>query len=107
MARWPGLGSASAATPNRCSYQLQTNAGSLRYASGVASCMGSYCAQRPGLGLAEGRDAGFLADAGAREHRELGRPGQGARRRLQGVVGTGIVEPLAHGSLLGRVLPAA
>ena len=61
----------------------------------------------PGLGLAEGGDAGLLADAGAGEHREPGRPGQGARRRLQGVVGSRIVEPVAHGSLLGRVLGAA
>ncbi len=30
MAWWPGLGSAAAATPKRCSYQLQTKAGSLR-----------------------------------------------------------------------------
>ena len=59
-----------------------------------------------GLGLAERRDAGLLADAGSREHREPGRPGHGACRRLQGVVCVGIVEPLAHLSLLGRVLPA-
>jgi len=59
------------------------------------------------LGLAERRDAGLLADAGAREHREPGRPGHGPRRRLQCVVRVGIVEPLAHLSLLGRVLPAA
>jgi hypothetical protein len=58
------------------------------------------------LRLAERGDAGLLADAGPREHREPGRPGQRARRRLQGVVGTGNVEPLAHGSLHGRVLPA-
>ncbi len=47
MARCPALGSAAAATPKRCSYQLHTKAGSLRYASGVASSIGSYFAQRP------------------------------------------------------------
>ena len=60
-----------------------------------------------GLGLAEGGDAGLLADAGSGEHREPGRPGQGAGCRLEGVVGSRIVEPVAHGSLLGRVLRTA
>ena len=60
----------------------------------------------PGLGLAERGDAGLLAHAGSREHGEPGRSGDGARRRLEGVVGTRVVEPVAHGSLLWRVLVA-